>query len=313
MRMRIPICGTVIFMRERGSFSTALCAVAAAMGADFATGRALSAFYAQMGRASWLGAAVSAAVFGGLMAMLAHLARRAGAVSVPALLRRMPGGRMGAGAAVVYGLLVAAGVCAMMASAGHAGALMLPMRRAGLFAGALAACAAATLCLAGARAMRRVCGGFVGCMALYELALALFGNPQGGAALNFELELKLRDNVPAAILLALVHACVCACMAAGMPVRFSGGRARPARIGLWSGGLFLLMLLGGNAALMRAPEEWMALRVPFVALSAGWGGAGFYLSAILAWFASVMSLAGLNCALFPRKMMLNYEDSPTFD
>lgn len=300
-------------LRRQGEFRAALAVVAVAVGTDFATGRELSAFYAQTGPASWLGVALSGTVFGLLTAMLARLARRSGADSLPALLGRMPGGRMGKGAAALYALVVVLACAGLLSAAGHMGALALPLRGGGCFGAAFALLSALWIAFMGMRALAAAGSVFVGCVALFELGLMFFGRAPEPAALRFELELRLYGNIAAALTFALLHACVCACVAAGCAVRLSHGRVRPGRLGLWSGALFMLLLLAGNAALALQPEELLALKLPFVALASGWGKVGFYLSSLISYFAAVTTLAGLAGGLIPRKMMLNYENPTSFD
>ena len=287
--------------------------MATALGTDFATGRTLSIFYAQLGDASWPGLAFAGLAFGGFITMLAHLARRAGADGVPALLRRMPGGPMGRGAGMLYALIALTAVCTLTAAAGHAGALMLPMRNAGLWSGATALLAALSIALAGRRTLALAGGAFLGLLGLFELGLLFFARPPESAVLRFELELRLRNHLPAALGLALLHASVSACVSAGTAARLAGGRVRPPRLGMWSGALFFLLLAGGNAVFAAQSEQLLALQLPFVALASSWGTAGFYVSAVLSYLAAALSLAGIAYGLIPRKMMLNYENSTLQD
>lgn len=300
-------------MKQKWEFRGALCIVATALGADFATGRTLSAFYAQLGGAAWPGVSFAGLAFGLFIAMLSHLARRAGADDVPTLLRRMPGGPMGRGVGALFVLVALSAACACILSAGHAGALVLPMRNAGLWSALAALLAALSLSLAGRRALTPAGGVLLGLMGLFELGLLFRAQPPESAALRFELELRLRNHLPAALGLALLHAAACASVCAGATVRLSGGGVRPSRLGLWSGGLFFVLLAGGNAVLASQREQLLALRLPFVALAGGWGVGGFYLSAALCYFAAVLSLAGVAYGLIPRKMMLNYENSTLQD
>lgn len=288
-------------MERCGHFSVALTAVAVALGADFATGRDLSAFYAQLGRACWLGVAGTAAVFASWTALLAYLGRRTGADALPGVFRRLPGGSVGGGITALYVAFLVISGAMSLAAAGHMGALMLPVRWGEAWGMVLAALLAAWIALGSEQGICRAGGVFVGCVALMELGLMLFGRMPASAGLNFELEMKLRDNWGAALLFALVYGSVCACVSAGVVVRFSRGRIRPYRLGLWTGALLAILLAGGNAALMAQEEKLLLLQLPFVALASGWGALGFYLSAGLSYFAAVMMLGGLVYGLVPRK------------
>lgn len=287
-------------MGRSSHFSVALAVVAVALGVDFATGRDLSAFYAQLGNACWLGVVVSALVFGLWTALLARLGRRTGADTLAGVFRRLPGGPMGGGMTALYAVFLAVASGMTLAAAGHMGALALPLRSGGVCTAVLAALLAAWIVLGGEQSLCRAGGLFVGCVALMELGLMLFGRLPVRSGLNFELEMKLRNNWGAALLFALVHASMCACISAGAVARLSRGRLLPWRLGLWSGALFAVLLAGGNAALMVQEEKLLLLQLPFVALASGWGTAGFYLSAGLSYFAAVMTLAGLIYGLIPR-------------
>lgn len=288
-------------MKNNNHFYAALAIVAVAMGVDFATGRDLAAFYTQMGRASWLGILSSSIVFGLLTAMVAHLSRRTGADGLFTLFRRMPGGPLGKGIACVYGLILVIASAMVLAEAGHIGALTLPMRYGRFWGGALAAALAGWIALRGSDSIRVAGALLVGCLALFELGLIFFGNLPAESGLNYELELKLRDNWGVALLFACMHACVCACISTGVTLRLSRGHMWPARLGVWSAMLFFVLLAGGNAVLFTRAEELLTLQLPFVALSSGWGKTGFYLSAALAYFAGVVTLSGLCYSMIPKR------------
>ena len=278
---------------------------AAAVSADFAAGRETSAFYSQMAGASWLGIAFSALLFGGLVALIVLLARRSGARDLFSLLRRSPGGALGRiGRALYLGILLLAGG-SLICAAGRLGALTLPLRHAYAFGVAAALLLAAWLALGGAGGMRIAGAGFVALLALYEAALARFGRLDELPGMQFVLELKLADNLPAALLFGALHAAMCASLCAGVVLRAAGEGARPAALGLWSGSVFFLLTAAGNAALRAQAGELLALEVPFVALASGWGAAGFWSSAAVIYLAAVTSLAGLICALPLPDWMLN--------
>lgn len=291
-----------VFMLQRNEFSAALAIVASAVGADFVTGRVPATFYAQMGSAGWLGLCVCTAAFALLTGALAQLARRSGTNRLPELLCRLPGGRIGAGAYILYLLIVFGAICMLALEAGEMGALTLPVRHGRAFGMSFALLTAVFVAQCGADVFR-----ILGCactllIALFEGALLAFGRlPE--REMNYGLELRLQNNYFAAVLLGLLHASACVCLCAGATVRLTDGRTRPRRLGLWTGGLFGALLALGNAALLAREELLLALRLPFAALSSAWGSAGFYACAGLEYLACVTSMAGLTFALLRRSNM----------
>ena len=283
----------------------ALAVVAAAVSVDFAAGRELAAFYAQMAEASWLGVMFSALIFGVITALFANLARRSGVGDMFSLFRSLPGGAVGKLGYVLYAVILVMAGYTLISAASRLGALALPLRRAPLFGAAFALLAAAWIALRGTKLMWKVGAVFAGLFALFMLALLLYARLEKLPGMLFVLELRLGGSVVAALCLAAVHAAMCACLAAGVTVRLAGEVARPARLGAWSGGILFVLLFIGNAALRNQMDELLALEVPFVALASTWGGAGFWSSAAVMYLAAVTSLSGLFCALLPQKWMLN--------
>lgn len=283
----------------------ALAIAAAAVSVDFAAGRELAAFYAQMAGMSWLGVAASGLLFGLITALFARLANGSGAGDMFAFFRGLPGGPIGwIGYALYASILLTAG-WSLVSAASRLGALALPLRHAPLFGAAFALLAAAGIAVAGARSLKRMGAAFVAVFAVYEMALLCFARIDRLPGMLFVLELRLGGSWIAALGLAAVHACMCACLSAGVILRVGGRELRPARLGAWSGVIFLTLLLIGNAALRNQMDELLALDVPFVALASRWGAAGFYSSALVMYLAAVTSLSGLFCALLPEKWMLN--------
>lgn len=277
----------------------ALAVVAAALGMDFVSGQALAAFYAQTGRAGWLGIALSMLLFGLAVGAIAHVARRCGAQNVGELLSRLPGGGVGRGALLLYGciLLLAAGM--LVTSAGHMCALAVPVRHVDLLGGALALLAAAVLAFAGKCMMKAVGGALALMMLVLEAALLLFADLPDTP--RYAIELRLQGNYPAALIFAALHTAAGICLSAGLAVRFADGRCRAVRLGSRAGLVYGLLLGLGNAVLMTEDVRILGLQLPFVALCADWENAGFYLNTALSWMFCVFSLAGLICGLLPSR------------
>lgn len=277
--------------------------VAAALGIDFVSGRALATFYAQMGDVSWAGIALSGVLYGLMIAQVVRLSRRCGAQSAGEFLNRLPGGGMGKGTYLLYIciMLLAAGM--LVCSAGEMGALVLPVHRAGLLGGALAVLAACIIAFAGGEVLQRIGGTLILLMLVFELALLMFA--QLPDAPHYEIELRLQNNWYAALGFALLHTAACLCLSAGLAVKLSGGRIRAGRMGMCAGVVFSLMLTAGNGVLMARDERILALKLPFVALSADWGGVGFYLNTGMSWLFCVFSLAGLIYGFLPVRCRAN--------
>lgn len=258
-------------MRKNGSARAALAAIGAAAGTGFASGRALTGFFTQLGGLSWLGVIAAAATFGLLCGGCVRLAVRANAGSLAALARRtLPGGVMRV-LGLLHGLLMASTALAMLLTAARLGGLALPLRRAALWGMGLAL-------LLGLCAERgRPAAGLVLLVlgAAFYGGLALDGRPPR-THFRGEVELLLGGSLPAALGLALCHGALNACVAADAVARFSGGTS-PTRTGVLCGGGMGLLLLLGNAALTRGGEALMAQSLPLVLLAARWGLVGFWL------------------------------------
>lgn len=270
---------------------------AAALGIDFVSGRALAAFYAQMGKAGWMGIGLSAVLYGLMIGMIVFISRRCGAQNAVDLLNRMPGGGMGKGAKVLYLCIVMLAAGMLLRSAGDMGALVLPVHHAGLLGGTLALLTAVVIASMGKKTLQSMGCSLILLMLAFELALMLFARMP--AAPRYEIELRLLNNWYAALGFALLHTAACLCLSAGFAVKLSSGRIRPQRMGIWTGIFYGLMLAAGNAVLMVRDERILALKLPFAALSAGWGKAGFYINTGLNWLFCVFSLAGLSYGLLP--------------
>lgn len=296
----INCAGRCCVMREKREYRAALAIVAVALGADFVSGRVLAAFYAQLARASWLGIAVSALLFGGFTALFSRLARRTGARNMLEVLRRVPGGGMGRAVEGLYLAILAGGVCMMVSSAAHVGALALPLRHGSLYAAALCVLLSAALAACGGRAVRLLGGAFLICAAGFVAALLLWGNLPDAALMRWALDLRLEDSWIAALVFALLHASAGVCLSVGTAVRLTDGRMRPRILGLWTGIVYFLLLALGNAVLRVNVREILALKLPFVALAAGWGSRGFYISALMIFLADVTTVTGILYAVFPK-------------
>lgn len=265
----------------------------AALGLDFLSGRAPSVFYGQMGGASWLGVVVSALFFGAAMGMLARLARRSGAESPAQLLRRVPGSWLDRPIAALWCAFALTAACMLAAEAGHIAALVLPVHHARAMGAAAALLAGIAMAASGREIQARAGGLLVLLALLFEAWLLLHGGAPDASLLRYEVELRLRDRPAAAVIFALLHGAVCACLCAGMQLRLADGRVRALRQGLYAGAIMLALLAGANAVLQAGKPQLLALRQPFTALASRWGSGGFCLSAALIFGADVLGIAAI--------------------
>lgn len=285
-------------MKKREEFARAVSVVAAALGLDVASGRAMAAFYAQTAGASWIGVAFAGLFFGTMTGLLYALMRRSGALSLPALLQRLCGGGSGRVILALYGLILLS--CASMAAgeAAHIGALVLPVHHAGIYAALAAVMLSAAAALSGRRVLQALGAVFLGSLAMCMIALLFFARlPM--EEVRFGIELKLENNVPAALLLALLHSAVGLCISSGAAV--DRGNMHPGRFGMYAGVLYAAVLGLGNAVLQMKQPVLMRLQMPYVALSSAWGSAGFYLSAALIYLGSITALTGMIYGCIPKR------------
>ena len=286
-------------MRARGDFQAAVAVTAVGTGLGFASGRTQAVFCAQTVRASWLGTAFSALVFGLLVAMLCHLKRRTGAQRLPGVYRRLLGCHAGKLIGGLYAVALVIAAALLLSAAAKVGALALPLRHAAL-AGALAALLiAGIVAVLGDGALVCVGGAYLALLILLELALWRFGGRPDPARLQFVVDLRLADSVGGALALGALSACMSTALSAGVAVRMAGGRTSPSGVGLFCALMYLPVQLTGNAALQAQQREVLSLRTPFVALTALWGKPGFYLSAGLIFLGAATALAGVLRAFMP--------------
>ena len=274
-------------MRERESWRAALSMVLAASGVGLASGREIVLFFAQFGNMAWLGVLTAAACFGLLMAGLAWRGRSA------------PGHDGGLAAACEALRLAAAALTAafMLTRLGDMGALALPLRHSYAFGAGFGALMALGLYamrrkwLVGAALLIFLCGFYAACAAdarpvrLYEAGYT---------------EFPLSGSAQAAAAFAALYAAMNACAAAwGLGPETLGG-LRPLRLGAKAAALLAPPLILANGALLRGGSAVQALRLPWVALAARWGLAGFWLCVALQTLCATATLSAAIGALLRR-------------
>ena len=277
-------------MKSWRQWRGALAILGAVSGVAYASGREQVLFFAQLGPAAWLGIPLAAAAFGLLVGLMGRAAVRCHASGAFGLCRRLPLRRAGTPAAVLYGLLLALASALMLCCAGQAGALALPVRHGFAWGAALSLALAALLALGSPRALEWIAA------AVFVLGVAFYAGLAADARparifLRGEVELALEGSVPAAMLLALAHGALCACLAAGPVVRLCAVGVRPEGLGARCAGLMCLVLACANAALLRGGRPMLAQALPTVLLAARWGLTGFWLSVGFGFFSATATLA----------------------
>lgn len=284
-------------MNWKEHIGVALAVTASAAGFGCASGRIQAVFYAQMGMASWLSITISALLYALFVAMISGLARRTGAQSFPDIYRRLLGCHAGRWIVLLYGFVLAIGGVLQLQAAANAGALMLPVRHAFFLALMLALGLSLLFAGLGNAAMKTLGGIYMILLVLFEIALWKWGRVDE-SRLNFAVNLRLENGMGAAVLMGVLHACVCAALSAGMAVHMTGARIRPRRLGLCCGLLLGLLTLWGNATLLCRDERLIGLKAPFAALASAWGSTGHYLCAGLVFSGAVITLLGILVSLF---------------
>ena len=270
---------------------TALAVVAAVAGTGYASGREIVLFFAQAGRAGWIGVCVAPMLFGMLTALLCRWAGRVEADGFEAFGQRLMGSRARRVAGALYALLLALTAAVMLCGAGEAGALTLPWRFGWLWGAGIALLIALLLNLSRLRALP-----WLGLLALaagvaFYGALAVDPRPprlrMGGA-----VQLALEDSWPAAVLLALAYAAMNGALAAGVVLRFGKG-ANPRRLGTYCAVALLALLATAHGAVVRGGRQLLAQAMPTVLLSARWGLFGFWACAAFGYLCAVTTLAAV--------------------
>ena len=259
-------------------FRAVVCLIGAIVGAGFASGREIVAFFASYGAAAPLLCLLAAAVISGLMCALLDAKLTDGLFAG------------GLGEASLTALLIASGG-AMLAAAGDVCALTLPLRYAREIG--LAATLLAALLLSG-RSLRALS---LPAALLLPALLATLTLTQSGAPAR--LCWPSAGAFAVGGVKALSYAGMNVALSAGVLCDMSGALSRRGarRACAWLFGALLLLLLLGVRALQGAGSEIMDSALPFVALLRDYGKTGFYLAAALLYFASFSTLAALLRAL----------------
>ena len=266
----------------------ALAAAAAIIGAGFASGRELAAFFVAHGRGCWLGVALCCGAVGAGTALMTALARRTQAVTLPQLYARVMDERCGEAVQIAYTLLLSILSGAMVSAAGELGALAVSSR----YARAAGMALGIALALLAARDAGRLAaaGGLTAAATIvYYLLLLIFARRSAGRSVSLS-----DDSLAAAGAMGVLYAVLNLTIAGGV-ICATGREARsPLRAGLWTGGLLLCLLTPACAAIARSGD--LSAVLPSVAMAGGLGTARFYASLIVLTGAVASTLgAALSC------------------
>lgn len=265
---------------DMAEWKVALAAIAAIVGAGFASGREIVSFFTMHGKWWPLGAAACCAAAGLLTAMLVQLARRTKSASLPQLYTRVMDEKCGEAVQVVYALMLLIVCAAMCSAAAEMGALALDSR----FARPAGAACALALSLFGAKSRGHLAGsGLIaaGVLFVFYCALCVRG-PQVTAPVQ-------QNGALVSTGLGVLYACLNVALAAGVICCAGQESASPARAGLFTGILLLALLVPACVAVKRLGDTSLAL--PSVALAGEMGLFGFWASLAALFAAAVSTLA----------------------
>ena len=278
-------------MRMNGETGIALAIIAAIVGAGFASGREIVAFFSCTGWASWLGIVVSCSLAAALTAMLCEFARRTDARSFPGIYAAAMGGACGDAVQVLHGMTMLVTLSVMLTAGGELGALALPVRHAFPLSMVLTLVAGLFVLWKKLRPLRLLGAILAPLICAYYLCLALDPTPAPTQALLRQETTELSGNAFAACLLGALYAALNSAMSGGVLSAMTHPQIQPRRLGRRVGLLLFCVLAPANAALLRAGEEVRQLALPGVVLAARWGKFGFYASIAVMWLSIVSTLA----------------------
>lgn len=270
------------------------CAVnAAVLGAAFLSGREAATFFAVTGRASWLGIAAAAVLFGAMMGMLCHFSKSTGASTLPGIYYAKLDERCGDSISIVHGLLMLMTGAVALTTAGELGMLSLNCKHPTLTASAVTMLVSMMLTLRSMKPLSAIGAVCLPICTLFFIALAADSRPvHAGAYIQNDM-LDVSGNVPVALFMGLLFACLKAASVGGV----AAARAKnlvPIRFGICCGGILATVAGCANLAMQKAGPEIWALNLPTVVLAARWGLFGYYAAIYVMWLGSVCVLS---CAL----------------
>jgi uncharacterized membrane protein YkvI len=273
-------------MRRSVNMAAALSAVAAMVGAGFASGREIVVFFSGQGGPSWLGVALASAGAGFLTGAISALAMRTGRRELPGVFARTMGRGSGIAMQAVYSMLLILCSAAMLSTGATLGALTFPFH--GAFLLGMAIVLAVGLLLMRRGALPVAGAALVVLMALWYFALGAGQEPNG---------VRVGGSVGISAASGLIYAAFNATVAAGVVCLNAGEGVDPKRVGLYTGLLLAAMLIPANWALLRADVDTRQMALPSVVMAHKWGVAGYYLAIGALFIAVVTTLSAALSAL----------------
>jgi uncharacterized membrane protein YkvI len=273
-------------MRRAVNFSAALAAVAAMVGAGFASGRELVVFFSGQGALSWLGVFVACLGAGFLTGAITALAKRTGQRSLPGVFGATMSRGSGVAMRVIYSALLVLCAAAMLSTGATLGALTLPVHGSFLIgtgvtlATALFLTRRGALPVAGLVLVAMMVAWYVGLGASQDAAGVRVG---GSAVISFAS--------------GMIYAAFNGAIASGVICLSAGGEVKPVRVGLYTGLLLAVMLAPANWALLRADVDTRQMALPSVVMAQKWGVAGYYGSMLALFLAVTTTLTASLAAL----------------
>jgi uncharacterized membrane protein YkvI len=273
-------------MRKAVNLAAALSAVAAMVGAGFASGRELVVFFSGQGVPSWLGVAVACVGAGFLTGAISAFAKRTGRRELPGVFARTMGRSSGIMMQVVYTTLLILCAAAMLSTGATLGALTFSFHGSFLLGTAITLACALLLTRRGALSMAGLA--LVVLMTGWYIAL---GAGQSAT------DIRVGGSFGISAASGMIYAAFNATVAAGVVCLNAGKDVKPTRVGLYTGLLLAAMLIPANWALLRTDVYTRQMALPSVVMAQRWGVAGYYLSICALFVAVVTTLSAALSAL----------------
>lgn len=274
--------------REELHVAAAICA--AVVGAGFASGREIEAFFTRLGAGSWLGVVAACAGLGLLTYVLVTLAQHTRAASFPDLYGRLMDSRCRYVMHLFFGLLTLITAAAMIAAGGELCALAFDWHEARMIGCAAVLLAGVALAALGVSALGRLGLAMAVCIAGVYTALAL--SQRAATSSSFSVE-----GLAAAVPMGLLYAAFNGALAGGVTVAAAKEGVRPAQTGLLVAAVMLAMFVPANTALLRCDDQTRRMALPTVAMAACWGVAGYYIVIVLMLLAVLTTLGAMLSSL----------------
>lgn len=289
-------------MKRYVNLRVSLAALAAIVGAGFASGREIMTFFTGMGWASWIGIVCACVAVGLLTAMLARFQLRSGARNLPAVFGAEMGKPCEDAVHGLYGLLMLLTASVMIAAGGELGQLALPLHSAAYVGMALTIIASMVTAFYKGNGLAMLGALLAPAIVVFYVCLAADGRP---APVTFpDRTAAVVGSVPLTIIMGVLYAALNVTMAGGAVLIHCDRGVSPRRVGYMTGGMLFLMLAAANAAFLLAGPGIRNLAMPSVVLAARFGSAGYYISIAVLWCAVVTTLTAAFQSLHAQAVSL---------